>query len=339
MEFGGKNLEDVIIQRKAKFQYFTEKELYRLGSQLSEAFACLEKIQIAHGDIKPENILIQNEKDLAIKVCDIGSGRMNQATAQTQTIVGTRPFMAPELYELNANCANKTQYNAIKSDVYSLGLCMMYSTNFVYISENDRKYMSPELYQEVVEELMKECKNIFENKFYLQALGKMLNSNPVDRISFTDLCKIFAKIIEPEENQVPLLSPPTEINKKFFIPLSNLSKFSDKMHSAREGPQSNLNRRKTEDQIPHLENKFAKIETSSKPSKKEGSNSPIKFQPCFLETEKNEKRVDSSFSSTTLPITPEKQDKESPLKFSPQSQEKPPLTPNYEIVYFQFFQT
>ena len=40
------------------------------------AFDRLEKNNIAHCDIKPENILVLNSKSLQMKLCDVGSCRV-----------------------------------------------------------------------------------------------------------------------------------------------------------------------------------------------------------------------------------------------------------------------
>jgi serine/threonine protein kinase len=39
-----------------------------------DAFAHLQKIEVAHRDIKPSNILVFDENPLNFKICDVGAG-------------------------------------------------------------------------------------------------------------------------------------------------------------------------------------------------------------------------------------------------------------------------
>jgi serine/threonine protein kinase len=39
-----------------------------------DAFAHLQKIEVAHRDIKPSNILVFDENPLNLKICDVGAG-------------------------------------------------------------------------------------------------------------------------------------------------------------------------------------------------------------------------------------------------------------------------
>lgn len=64
--------------------------------QILTALASLEEIQIAHCDIKPENILIMNSSTLAVKLCDVGSCKIvSKESLEEATILGTVPFLAP----------------------------------------------------------------------------------------------------------------------------------------------------------------------------------------------------------------------------------------------------
>ena len=85
----------------------------------------LEKNKIAHCDIKPENILVLNANTLQMKICDVGSCKViSSENIEEATIFGTVPFLAPELLRIK----NKKiiSSNAFKSDVYSLGLVLLY---------------------------------------------------------------------------------------------------------------------------------------------------------------------------------------------------------------------
>jgi serine/threonine protein kinase len=53
-------------------------------------------MNIAHCDIKPENILVVNTECLKIKICDVGSCKIIDKEAENEsTIKGTLSFLAP----------------------------------------------------------------------------------------------------------------------------------------------------------------------------------------------------------------------------------------------------
>jgi serine/threonine protein kinase len=55
----------------------------------------MHRLDIVHGDIKPENLLLM--EDGGIKICDLGSCFI--VGMKTRSIVGTLPYMAPEMKE------------------------------------------------------------------------------------------------------------------------------------------------------------------------------------------------------------------------------------------------
>lgn len=89
------------------------------------AFASLEERDIAHCDIKPENILIMDSSACLLKLCDVGSCKIvSIEERQEETIHGTIPFQAPELVKIKAS--KIVASNPFKSDVFSFGLVLLY---------------------------------------------------------------------------------------------------------------------------------------------------------------------------------------------------------------------
>ena len=85
----------------------TEKEVVQVVKELADAISFLHSINIAHRDLKPDNILCVNRDSLSpIKLCDLDLGskiEINHSkcgmTPQLLTPVGSAEYMAPEVVE------------------------------------------------------------------------------------------------------------------------------------------------------------------------------------------------------------------------------------------------
>lgn len=103
--------------------------------------------------------MITDIETLEFKICDIGSGKQikNEDTG-TSTIAGTVPFLSPELMNNLSN--SRTNHNPFKSDVYSLGLCLLYLITFnkvfsfiiIKFSQAQRSSLSEGAFLDVVSE-------------------------------------------------------------------------------------------------------------------------------------------------------------------------------------------
>lgn len=126
---------------------------------LINALCILEKLGIAHCDIKPQNILIMNMTTLEIKLCDIGSCRVTKESTEEFTLLGTVPFLAPELVKDFSK--EKVFHNPFKSDVFSLGLCFVYLLLYKKFKSTERHKVSENVYSEIITEWMAEAKEIY----------------------------------------------------------------------------------------------------------------------------------------------------------------------------------
>eukprot|EP01102_Stenamoeba_stenopodia_P014004 TRINITY_DN4615_c0_g1_i2.p1 TRINITY_DN4615_c0_g1~~TRINITY_DN4615_c0_g1_i2.p1 ORF type:complete len:670 (-),score=136.64 TRINITY_DN4615_c0_g1_i2:3-2012(-) len=91
--------------------------IFRFATDISAAMAYVHSQGFLHRDLKPSNILIYSlsEKDeVTAKLCDFGAGR--RGAQQMTSIVGTVPYMAPEVLQ------STTYTQAI--DVYSFGILL-----------------------------------------------------------------------------------------------------------------------------------------------------------------------------------------------------------------------
>ena len=92
----------------------TEKEVIKLGMDLSKALEYCRKLKIIHRDIKPENIFVSRFGDF--KLGDFGIAReyKEQSLADT-TVLGTKGYAPPEQYSGQTDA---------RSDIFALGMTM-----------------------------------------------------------------------------------------------------------------------------------------------------------------------------------------------------------------------
>ena len=92
----------------------TEKEVIKLGMDLSRALEYCRKLKIIHRDIKPENIFVSRFGDF--KLGDFGIARELERTMSGFSKKGTYSYMAPEMYK-------GEKYDS-RVDIYSLGIVL-----------------------------------------------------------------------------------------------------------------------------------------------------------------------------------------------------------------------
>lgn len=83
-------------------------------NQLVDMMSYLKKKNVAHRDLKLENILI--DENLQLKVSDFGFSTYKNVET-LDTYLGTKTYMAPEIIELK-------EYDGFKADVFSLGVIL-----------------------------------------------------------------------------------------------------------------------------------------------------------------------------------------------------------------------
>lgn len=108
----GKTLKQLLQKRGA----LTLTEVLDIMSQLTDGLAHAHEAYIIHRDIKPQNIMIEDNG--LVKITDFGIATAINSTQLTQTnsVMGSVHYLPPE----QANGKGAT----IKSDIYSLGILM-----------------------------------------------------------------------------------------------------------------------------------------------------------------------------------------------------------------------
>ena len=188
MELANIDWEKEIKKRKENKEYYTEGELFDILKQLTETFSLLQKNHITHRDIKPQNVLIVNG---VYKVCDFGEAKViDGCDVIRQTIKGTELYMSPIIFRALNKKQNQLVHNTYKSDVFSLGMCILLAATLTFQSLYDIRELKD----------MDKIKNILIKyliaKFsydFVHILVKMLEINEDLSPDFIELEKILSK--------------------------------------------------------------------------------------------------------------------------------------------------
>ncbi|OHT10072.1 CAMK family protein kinase [Tritrichomonas foetus] len=118
--------------------YATErgfKSLYQMKKIVKNLFEAIQYLHvrgISHGDIKPENVLL--DENMSPKLTDFGYARTT-LVAGDESKSGTLYYAAPELF-------HRGTFDTLKTDIWALGI-LLYAINelqFPY-RDGDRKYL------------------------------------------------------------------------------------------------------------------------------------------------------------------------------------------------------
>jgi hypothetical protein len=186
MELADRDWEQEINMRYNDLNYYSEKELLSIMSRLIRTLSDLQKNHITHRDIKLQNILLVNNK---YKLCDFGESRkINQKGTIVQPVRGSELYMSPILFfGLNEKLLQVT-HNTYKSDVFSLGMCILYAATLSLNSLYDIREMTD--MKDIRYIIEKYCKRYSFN--LIEILLCMLEVNEKKRPDFIQLEKIIS---------------------------------------------------------------------------------------------------------------------------------------------------
>ena len=155
--------------------------------QLITCFSLLQKCNITHRDVKPQNILIINS---FYKICDFGEAMITHGKNGIihQPIRGSELYMSPILFQALNNHKKDVIHNTYKSDVFSLGMCIFFASTLTFQSLYDiREINNMEMIENIINNYIREN---YSNKI-VDILVRMLQIEEKKRPDFIQLERIF----------------------------------------------------------------------------------------------------------------------------------------------------
>ena len=189
MELGEKDWLKDIKMREKYHLYYSEYELFNIISQLVKTLALMQKNNISHRDIKPQNVILCKE---AFKLCDFGEIKVLPGNGKIfQSIRGSELYMSPILvYSLKRKEQNAL-HNAYKSDVFSLGMCLLYA---IFFSRNflcDIKKLND---MDIISRIISKALNNRYSQNIINLVIKMINIDENLRPDFIELEEYISSI-------------------------------------------------------------------------------------------------------------------------------------------------
>ena len=191
MEVGMTDWEKQITSYADKRLEYSEKNLIDIIKQLSSVLSFLQKNNTSHRDIKPQNILVF--KDNIYKLADFGEAKQIDGMKNllvNYSLRGTELYMSPLLFNGLRNGQIDIKHNLFKSDVYSLGLCLLFAavTNNKPLYEI-RKFIDMKNVKIYLEKILKRK---YSHNF-IDLLSSMLEIHEKNRPDFIELEQMMKK--------------------------------------------------------------------------------------------------------------------------------------------------
>ena len=196
MEAAKSDWEAELRNRHNTKKFYNEEELISILISLVSTFSTLQKKGICHRDVKPQNILFFDND--TYKITDFGEAKANKnktiekncnfnfsQDTSVQTVRGTELYMSPILFNALRNSpGDDLQYNAFKSDVFSLGLCFLLAGSLSYKPLTElRDLTEMDKVQMVIEKYLKDR----YSKKFVDVLISMLQLEEKKRSDFLEL--------------------------------------------------------------------------------------------------------------------------------------------------------
>lgn len=198
LEIADSDWEIEVSKRFKTLNYYSENELISILTQLTSCLVFLQQKKIAHRDIKPQNILVFGGN--TFKLADFGEAKQNTMNKQTNTLRGTELYMSPLLFDKlkeeirtlgpDNTTPQDVKHNIYKSDVFSLGYCMIYAGSLTFDSISDLRETDSS--DQIEQKIRKYFNNRYSDKF-VKLIMKMVSFNEYNRFDFVELSKYLMK--------------------------------------------------------------------------------------------------------------------------------------------------
>ena len=192
---------EITTYKKMK-KFYSEEDLINIIYQISLALENLQKKNLAHFCINPFNITVF--KNNIYKITDFE----HLASLNSPNIIqNDNKFISPDLNYLFHSKKLNGGINLIKNDVYSLGLCCLFTMiknnnidilirDFINI---DKFCKNEEIIQKYINNVMKAKKdNNFYSKKFIQLICNMMKNNEEERYDFNNIIDYICKEYEFE---------------------------------------------------------------------------------------------------------------------------------------------
>ena len=182
MELAQNDWNKEIKRRMIAKKYYKEYEIVEILKQIIKGFLFLQDKDISHRDIKPQNILLFPNN--VYKIADFGEAKNIKNIAQQSTLRGSELYMSPVLYKGYKFNQKNVIHNPYKSDVFSLGYCLLYAICLnLKILETLRELTTM---RSIISSINKHIMNKYSDKL-MNIIYKMIEPNEDDRFDFEDL--------------------------------------------------------------------------------------------------------------------------------------------------------
>ena len=168
----------------------SEKVLHKFLKCLAIAGSFLQKSNVAHRDIKPQNVLITKQNEIFLTDFDEA---INVKTAiGIYDIRGSEAYMSPILEKNLILGQKKVKHNVFKSDVYSLGLSFVYAmTKNLEILPKIKKCEDDKINEKLLRDNIIKGGKYSED--FIKTIMKMIAYEEKNRFDFHELAELFKK--------------------------------------------------------------------------------------------------------------------------------------------------
>ena len=172
-----------IKRRMLAKKYYKEFEIVAILKQIIQGFLFLQEKNISHRDVKPQNILLFPNN--VYKIADFGEAKSIKNVAQQNTLRGSQLYMSPVLYKGYKFNQKNVLHNPYKSDVFSLGYCLLYAICLnLKVLESLRELTTMRSIKSCVNKYL--VNHQYSDKL-MNIIYKMIEPNEDQRLDFEDL--------------------------------------------------------------------------------------------------------------------------------------------------------